>query len=58
MIDKKEEAIVISIDGNPVIKMASIKGDYRRIGSMKNEMENFNLSLEELDSIEVDDFGL
>ena len=57
LIDGKEEVITISKNGKPVVQMTLInKKNNKRIGSAKKEMEGFDLSLEEFDAIEIDEF--
>ena len=57
LIDEKEETIIISKNGKPVVQMTLIaKKDSKRIGAAKKEMEGFNMSLEDFNSIVVDDF--
>ena len=57
LIDGKEEVIIISKNGKPVVQMTTIaKKDSKRVGIAKKEMENFDISLEEFNSIEIDGF--
>ena len=57
LIDEKEETIIISKNGKPVVQMTLIaKKDSKRIGAAKKEMEGFSMSLEDFNSIVVDDF--
>lgn len=59
LIDGKEETIVVSKNGKPVIQLVPIsKKNSKRIGIAKKEMEGFDISLEEFNSIPVEDFGL
>ena len=57
LIDGKEEVIIISKHGKPVVQMTLIdKKNNKRVGAAKKEMKDFNLSLEDLNSIPIDDF--
>lgn len=57
LIDEKEEIIIISKNGKPVVQMTLIaKKNSKRIGSAKKEMKDFNMTLEELNSLPIDDF--
>ena len=59
LIDGKEESITVSKNGKPVIQLVPIaKKNSKRIGAAKKEMQNFNLDLDEFNSISVEDFGL
>ena len=60
LIDGKEESIIVLNDGIPVVKLVpfSIRNT-KRIGIIKDEQQEIsNLSLEDLNSIPVNDFGL
>ena len=57
LIDEKEDVIIISKNGKPVVQMTLIaKKNSKRIGSAKKEMEGFDMSLEDFNSITIDDF--
>ena len=43
-------------NGNYQTRIA--KKNSKRIGAVKKEMEGFDISVEELNSIEIEDFGL
>ena len=59
LIDGKEESITVCKNGKPVIQLIPIcKKNSRRIGAAKKEMANFDLSLEDFNSIEIGDFGI
>lgn len=59
LLDGKEESIIISKNGIPVIKMAPIdKKINKRIGIAKKTTNGHDLSLEEFNSISTLDFGL
>ena len=52
-----EEEIIIARNGKPIAKIVPIaKNSSRRIGIAKNEMKGRNITLEQLNSIHVDDF--
>ena len=52
LIDGKEEKIVITKNGKPVVQMTLYsKKVNKRIGIAKNEMKGFDMSLEEFNSI-------
>ena len=57
LIDQKEEVIVISKNGKPVVQMTLIsRKNNKRIGSAKKEMAGFDISLEDFNAIQIDDF--
>ena len=59
LIDGKEESIIVLNDGIPVVKLIPFsKRNTKRVGIIKDEQEISNLSLEDLNSIPINDFGL
>ena len=59
LIDGKEDCIIVSKNGKPVIQLVPVsKKNSKRVGVAKKELDGFNLSLDEFDSIPVGDFGL
>lgn len=59
LIDGKEDSIIVSKNGVPVIQLVPLtKKNSKRVGIAKKEMDGFDISLEEFDSIPVGDFGL
>ena len=59
IIEQKEESIVITKNGKPVAQLISInKKNSKRVGAAKKELEDFDLSLEDFNSIPIDDFGI
>ncbi len=57
LIDGKEEVIVVSKNGKPVIQLTPIsKKNSKRIGIAKKEMKDFDISLEEFNAIPIGDF--
>ena len=59
LIDGKEDSITITKNGKPVVQLSPIsKKNSKRIGIAKNEMKDFNISLEEFNSISTEDFGI
>ena len=57
LIDGKEETIIISKHGKPVVQMTLInKKNTKRVGVAKKEMSGFDLSLDEFNSIPINDF--
>ena len=59
LIDGKEDVVVVSKNGKPVVQMTLLaKKNSKRLGIAKKEMEGFELSLEEFNSIPVGDFQL
>ena len=57
LLEEKEDVIVISKNGKPVVQMTLIKKkNSKRLGSAKKEMSGFDMSLEDFNSIEVTDF--
>ena len=58
LIDEKEDAIIITKNGKPVVEMKSIiKKNSKRIGAAKKEMAGFHISQEEFDSLVIEDFN-
>ena len=59
LIDGKEETIIVSMNGKPVVQITLIaKKNSKRLGAAKKEMEGFDLDLDEFNSIPTLDFGL
>ena len=59
VIDGKEDAIIITKNGKPVVQLTLIsKKNSKRVGIAKKEMKDFNISLEEFNSVEIGDFGV
>ncbi len=59
LIDGKEDTIIVSKNGTPVAQLTPItKKNSKRVGIAKKEMDGFDLSLEDFNSIEIGDFGL
>ena len=59
LVDGKEEVIVISKNGKPTAQITRLCGkNTKRVGAAKKEMEGFSITVDELNSIEIDDFGL
>ena len=59
IIDGKEESIIVLNDGIPVVKLIPFsKRNTKRVGIIKDEQEISNLSLEDLNSIPINDFNL
>ncbi len=59
LIDGKEESVTVMKNGKPVAQVTPFtKKNSKRIGAAKKEMKNFDISLEELNSIEILDFGI
>ena len=59
LIDGKEDCVIIKKNGKPVVQMTLIcKKSSKRVGIAKKEMDGFDISLEEFDSIPTLDFGL
>ena len=57
LVDEKEEVIFISKNGKPIVQMTLInKKNTNRVGAAKKDMEGFDISLEEFNSIPIDDF--
>ena len=53
LLDRKEETIFISKDGKPIAKLSLIKQKNKRVGAAKEEMKNFDISLEEFNNIPI-----
>ena len=59
LMDGSEDYIIISKNGKPVVQLVPFsKKNTNRVGIVKKEIGSFNLSLDEFNSIPVDDFGL
>ena len=59
LIDGKEESIIVLNDGIPLVKIIPFsKRNTKRVGIIKDEQEISNLSLEDLNSIPINDFNL
>lgn len=59
LIDGKEEVVVVSKNGKPVVQMTLIsQKNSKRIGVAKKEMKDFDISLEDFNAIPTLDFGL
>ena len=57
LIDGKEECIVVSKNGKPVAQITLIaKKNSKRVGIAKKEMNGFDTSLEDFNSIPVEGF--
>ena len=57
LVDEKEDKIIISKNGKPLVQLTRLQNKItKRIGSAKKEMSNFDISLEEFNSIPVDIF--
>ena len=57
LIDEKEDSIIISKKGKPLVKMSLIENkSTKRIGTAKKEMKDFDISLEDFNSLEVEGF--
>ena len=57
LVDEKEEIIYISKNGKPVVQLTLIKNKKsKRLGIAKKEMKDFSLSLEDFNSIPINDF--
>ena len=54
IIDKKVDSVVITKEGKPVAKIVPIEEKKpKRLGLLKNEMGDYDISLEQFNSIEV-----
>ena len=60
LLDEKEDVVIITKNGKPVVQMTLInKRNNKRIGAAEKEMKEFDISVEDLNSIPIDlDFGL
>ena len=55
LVDKKEDVVYISKDGKMVAQLALInQGTSKRVGVAKEEMKDFDISLEEFNNIPID----
>ena len=59
LLDGKEDVVVVSKNGKPAVQITLVsQKNSKRIGIAKKEMDGFDISLEEFDSIPTLDFGL
>lgn len=59
IIEGKEDIIIISKNGKPVAQLTPIfKKNSKRIGIAKEEMKDFDMSLDDFNAIKTLDFGL
>lgn len=59
ILDGKEDVVIVSKNGKPAVQITIVnKKNSKRIGIAKKEMEDFDISLEEFNSIPTLDFGL
>lgn len=59
LLDEKEDMVIISKNGKPVVQMTLLcKKNSKRVGIAKKEMKDFDISLENFNSIPIEDFGL
>ncbi len=57
--DGTEDVIIISKNGKPTAQITRIaKKNSKRVGAAKKEMEGFDITVDDLDSIKIEDFGL
>ena len=57
LVEEKEDVIYISKNGKPVVQLTLIRNKKsKRLGVAKKEMKDFNLSLEDFNSIPMDEF--
>jgi hypothetical protein len=55
LVDKKEDVVYISKDGKMVAQLTLInQGTSKRVGAAKEEMKDFDISLEEFNNIPID----
>jgi len=58
LVEEKEDVIYISKNGKPIVQLTLIKSKKtKRLGVAKKEMKGFDLSLEDFNSIPVDNFN-
>ena len=57
LIDGKESVIYITKYGKPIAQMTLVKETNERVGIAKKDMERFDLSLEDFNSIPIDGFN-
>lgn len=59
LLDGKEDVVVVSKNGKPAVQITLVnKKNSKRLGIAKKEMDGFDISLEEFNSIPTLDFGL
>ena len=59
LLDGKEDIVIVSKNGKPAVQITLVnQKNSKRIGIAKKEMNGFDVSLEEFDSIPILDFGL
>lgn len=59
LISGEEKEIIITKDNVPLIQMSPIiNNNQKRLGIAKDEMKDFDISLEDFNDISTPDFGL
>ncbi len=59
LLDGKEDIVIVSKNGKPAVQITLVsQKNSKRIGIAKKEMEGFDISLEEFNSIPTLDFDL
>lgn len=48
--------VIVLKNNEPIVKISPFDGKSKRIGAAKNEMKNFDISLEDFNSISIPDF--
>lgn len=54
LVEEKEKVIYLSKDGKPIAQLTLIKNENKRVGGAKEEMAEFDISLEDFNSISTD----
>lgn len=57
LVDQKEDYVIISKNGKPLVKMVLLQDkNSKRVGIAKKELKDFDMSLEEFNSLDVEGF--
>ena len=57
LVDQKEDYVIISKNGKPLVKMVLLQDkNPKRVGIAKKELKDFDMSLEEFNSLDVEGF--
>lgn len=58
LVEKKEDVIFITQNGEPIVQMVRYNSALNRVGAAKKEMKDFDISLEDFNNIPINNFGI
>lgn len=58
LVEKKEDVIFITQNGEPIVQMVRYNSASNRVGAAKKEMKDFDISLEDFNNIPINNFGI